>query len=170
MPSKILETFTNKVLIPFRLYPKAGLTPEKIAFSLTLGIISGIFPVIGMTTLLSVGLTFLFRQNLLIVQSVQWLLSLVQIFLIIPFMQFGAYLLNNNVVHITMKQINHAFQPGMVSGIKTLGVFHLYGIFTWIILAIPVGAVFYFTFLRVFQKRSRSQEVPSEPRIQNLRG
>jgi len=167
---KIAESIKSRILIPFRLFPKEGLTPEKIAFSLTLGIVSGLFPVIGMTTVLSIGLTILFRQNLLIVQSVQWILALVQIVLIIPFMRFGAFLLNHNVVHITMKQINHAFQPGMISGIKTLGVFHLYGIFTWIILAIPASAILYFTFLAVFQKRIRRQEVLAEPGIESLRG
>jgi len=167
---KIAESIKSRILIPFRLFPKKGLTPEKIAFSLTLGLISGLFPGIGMTTVISIGLTLLFRQNLLIVQSVQWILALVQIVLIIPFMRFGAFLLNHNVVHITMNQINHAFQPGMVSGIKTLGVFHLYGIFTWIILAIPAGIIFYFTFLAVLQKRARSLEVPVEPGIQNLPG
>ena len=162
MSSKIIESFTNKILIPFRLVPKDGLTPETLAFSITLGIISGIFPVLGMTTLLSLLLTMLFRQNLLVVQSVQWILALVQILLIIPFMKFGAYLLNQNVVHISMQQINHAFQPGMLSGIKTVGIFHLYGILTWLILVVPASAVSYFGLLVIFQRKSKrsDQSIP----------
>jgi len=151
------ESFKTRILIPFRLVPKEGLTPEKLAFSVTIGIIAGVFPVVGATTLVSLLLTMLFRQNLLVVQSVQWLLALVQVLLVIPFMQFGAYLLSQNAVHISMAQINHAFQPGMLSGIKTVGVFHLYGIFSWLILIIPVGAFSYFTFLAVFQKRNSGQ-------------
>lgn len=160
MSSRIIESFANKFLIPFRLVPKDGLTPQTLAFSVTLGIISGIFPVIGMTTLLSLLLTMLFRQNLLVVQSVQWILALVQILLIIPFMEFGAYLLNQNVVHISMQQINHAFQPGMLSGIKTVGVFHLYGILTWLILVIPAGAVSYYGLLLIFQRKSKRVDQP----------
>jgi uncharacterized protein (DUF2062 family) len=155
MSSKIVETFTNKILVPFRLVPKDGLTPENLAFSVTLGIISGIFPVIGMTTVLSITLTMLFRQNLLIVQSVQWILALVQVLLIIPFMQFGAYILHQSIVHINMEQINHAFQPGMLSGIKTVGMFHLYGILTWLILSIPASIVSYFGLLFIFQRTNR---------------
>lgn len=155
MSYKIIEALTNKVLIPFRLVPKEGLTPEKLAFSVTLGIISGIFPVLGMTTLLSIILTMLFRQNLLVVQSVQWILALAQILLIIPFMQFGAFLLNQNGIHINMQQINHAFQSGFFPGIKTVGLFHLYGILTWFILVIPAGAASYFGFLFVFQQKGK---------------
>ncbi|MDO9254778.1 MAG: DUF2062 domain-containing protein [Bacteroidales bacterium] len=152
----IVETISHKILIPFRLVPKEGLSPEKLAFSVTLGIVSGIFPVIGLTTLLSIILTMLFRQNLLVVQSVQWILALVQVLLIIPFMQFGAYILNVHAFHINMTQINHAFQPGMLSGIKTVGIFHLYGILTWLILVIPTSAISYFGFLFVFQRKGKN--------------
>ncbi len=153
MPIKIIESFTNKILIPFRLVPKDGLTAEKLALSITIGIISGIFPVIGMTTLLSLLLTMLLRQNLLVVQSVQWILALFQVLLVIPFMQFGAYLLSQDA-HITIAQINHAFQNGVISGIKTVGIFHLYAILTWLILALPAAAVSYYSLLAVFQKKN----------------
>lgn len=159
---KILESIKIRILIPFKLVPKEGLSPEKLAFSVTIGIIAGVFPVVGTTTLLSLLLTMLFRQNLLVVQSVQWILGLVQIVLIIPFMQFGAFLLNQNVVQISMAQISHAFQPGMLSGIKTVGVFHLYGIFTWSILVIPASAVSYFLFLAVFHKKNKNQSIRIE--------
>jgi uncharacterized protein (DUF2062 family) len=152
---KIVESITNKILVPFRLVPRDGLTPQNLAFSITIGIISGIFPVLGLTTILSILLTMAFRQNLLVVQSVQWLLALVQLLLIIPFMQFGAYVLNQNVLHINYEQLNHAFEPGVLSGIKALGIFHLYAILTWLLLVLPAGAVSYFGFLAIFQRKSR---------------
>ena len=154
MTLKIVESITKRILIPFRLIPKDGLTAEKLAFSATIGIVAGIFPVIGVTTILSLFLTMLFRQNLLVVQSVQWLMALVQLLLIIPFMQFGAYILNVQTLHINMDQINLAFQPGFFAGLKTVGVFHLYAILTWTILSVPTGAISYFTLRAVFQKKS----------------
>lgn len=152
---KIVKSFQNKILIPFRLVPKEGLTSEKLAFSITIGILSGLFPVFGATTLLSLFLTMLFRQNLLVVQSVQWLMALFQLMLIIPFMNFGAFLLNQPDLNINIEQIKLAFQPGMFSGIKTIGIFHLYAVFTWTMLAIPVGSILYFAFLSVFRKKEQ---------------
>jgi uncharacterized protein (DUF2062 family) len=153
---RFFDSFTHKILIPFRLVPKDGLTPEKLAFSVTIGILSGVFPVFGTTTILSLLLTMLFRQNLIVVQSVQWLMGLIQIFMIIPFMQVGAYMLDQQAIHISMAQIRLAFQPGMLQGIKTVGVFHLYGVFSWAILVMPAGAASYFTFLAVFQNRKQA--------------
>jgi len=140
-------------LIPFRLVSRKGLTAESLAFSITIGIISGLFPVIGATTLISVLLTLLFRQNILVVQSVQWILGLLQVMLIIPFMKLGAVILNQQAVHINMHQINLAFQTGFFSGIRTIGVFQLYAILTWIILAIPASAISYFAIKTLIRKR-----------------
>ncbi len=155
MAHKIIDTFTQKVLIPFRLIPEAGLSANKLALSITIGIIAGLFPVIGATTILSLFLTMLFRQNLLVVQSVQWTMALFQILLIIPFMQVGAYILSQQAIHINIEQISLAFKPGIISGIKTIGIFHLYAIFTWVILSIPTGAISYFVFRAIFQKRDQ---------------
>jgi uncharacterized protein (DUF2062 family) len=153
MALKIIDKFTNKILIPFRLIPREGLSAEKLAFSITIGLIAGIFPVLGATTLLSLLFTMLFRQNLMVVQSVQWVMALAQILLIIPFMQFGAYILSAQALHINMDQINLAFQPGFFAGLKTVGIFHLYAILTWTILSVPAGAISYFALKAVFQKK-----------------
>jgi uncharacterized protein (DUF2062 family) len=151
---KIVESFKNKVLIPFRLVPADGLTPEKIAFSITIGVVSGIFPVFGATTLLSMVLTVVFRQNILVVQSVQWLMAVFQVLLIVPFMQLGAFLMGRQIPHINIEQIKLAFQPGMIAGLKAIGVLHLYGIFTWCILVVPLGLFCYFVLLPIFKKKA----------------
>ncbi len=156
MALKIIEPLKNRFLIPFRLIPKEGLTPEKLAFSITIGFVAGLFPVIGATTILSLLFAMLFRQNLLVVQSVQWIVAVIQILLIIPFMQMGAYILNAHAIHISLQQINLAFQPGFISGIKTVGIFHLYAILTWGLLIIPAGTVSYFSLLSVFQKKGQN--------------
>ena len=153
MALKIIDKFTNKIHIPFRLIPREGLSAKKLAFSITIGLIAGIFPVLGATTLLSLLFTMLFRQNLMVVQSVQWVMALAQILLIIPFMQFGAYILSAQALHINMDQINLAFQPGFFAGLKTVGIFHLYAILTWTILSVPAGAISYFALKAVFQKK-----------------
>lgn len=151
---KLIEPIRNRILIPFRIIPREGLTPKKMALSATIGIVAGLFPVIGFTTLLSLLLTAIFRQNLALVQAMNWLLSLVQVILIIPLMRFGALLLDQQNISITFGQIKKAFQPGILSGLQTIGIFHLYGILAWAVLAIPIGAISYFALLMVFRKHT----------------
>jgi len=150
---KIIEPIKKRILIPFKIIPREGLTPEKVALSVTIGIVSGLFPVIGFTTLLSLTLTAAFRQNFALVQSVNWLLSLVQVLLIIPLMRMGASLLNQQNVRITLGQMKQAFQSGILDGLQTIGIFHLYGIMAWCITVLPAGAFSYYALLLVFRKR-----------------
>lgn len=150
---KFIEPIKNRVLIPFRIIPREGFTAEKLALSVTIGIVSGLFPVIGFTTLLSLALTAAFRQNLVLVQSINWTLSLFQVLLIIPLMRMGAMLWDRHEIHITLRQIEMAFQPGMLEGLETIGIFHLYGILAWCVLVIPVGTFSYFALLLAFRKR-----------------
>ena len=153
MAAKIIENFTNKVLIPFRLVPKDGLSPEKLAFSITIGLLAGLFPVFGATTLLSLLLTFIFRQNLMVVQSVQWIMAVFQVLMIIPFMRLGVWLLNQPEILINIDQIKMAFQPGLLQGIRTMGIFHLFGIVGWIVISLPSGSLIYFGLLKFFRRK-----------------
>ncbi len=86
-------------------------------------------------------------------------MALFQLALIIPFMKFGVFMLNRRAIHISIEQINLAFQPGFAEGIKTIGIFHLYGIFTWVLLALPLGALSYFILVTVFRKKSPSEDI-----------
>jgi uncharacterized protein (DUF2062 family) len=151
---RLIAPIKNRILIPFKIIPRDGLAPEKLALSVTIGIVSGLFPVIGFTTMLSLLLTAAFRQNLALVQTVNWTMSLLQLLLIIPLMRMGASILDHQAFRITIGQIEQAFQPGILEGLQTIGIFHLYGILAWSILAIPVGTFSYFTLLIAFRKRN----------------
>ena len=150
---RIIEPIKNRILIPFKIIPRDGFTPEKLALSVTIGIVSGLFPVIGFTTLLSLALTAAFRQNLALVQSVNWILALVQVLLIIPLMRMGAMLWDQHNIRITLGQMIQAFQPGILEGMQTIGIFLLYGILAWCVLVIPAGAFSYYALLMAFRKR-----------------
>jgi len=150
---KFLGTVKDKFLVPFRLIPEGGIPPDKMAFSITLGMVTGVFPVLGATTAISLLLTMLFRQNVLVVQSVQWIMAMLQVILIVPFMQLGALILKARSVDISLHQINISFQHGFFTGIKTVGVLHLYAIFTWTLLSIPAAFILYYTFRAVFRKK-----------------
>ena len=69
-----------------------GLTPRKLALTCAFGVVLGLFPVFGVTTLLCFVAAFLFRLNIPIIQLVNYLIAPLQLILIIPFIQVGIYL------------------------------------------------------------------------------
>jgi uncharacterized protein (DUF2062 family) len=84
---------------------KQGSTPEKIALGLSLGIVLGIFPVIGATTLLCAAAAFLFRVNLPAIQLVNYLVYPLQLALLLPFFRAGELLFGAEHLPISVKEI-----------------------------------------------------------------
>jgi len=156
---KTYQKIRHKILIPLRIIPKQGLSDEKIALSITLGIISGMFPVIGGTTAVSLVLLAAFRQNLATVQALNWIMSPFQLLSIIPFMRTGSWILQKSPVRITLNQIILAFEPGVWAGLKNLGILHLYAVLAWLVIVLPAGLVLYYVFLFIFRYFSREKVV-----------
>ena len=124
--------------------------------TLAIGVVSGLIPIIGLTTAVCVALLLILRQNYAIGQAVNWILAPIHLLLIIPFMRLGAALLGYTNVRISLSQIILAFEPGIWSGLKTVGIMHLYGALAWSVVAVPAGTLVYFLvlgLLRLFQKR-----------------
>jgi len=68
---------------------RQGVTPERIALSLAFGIGLGIFPVLGVSTILCTAVAIALRLNLPAIQLVNYLAAPVQLALIIPFVRLG---------------------------------------------------------------------------------
>jgi uncharacterized protein (DUF2062 family) len=155
---KIVDKIKNKILIPFRILPKQGLSSENLALSFTIGIIGGSFPVIGLTSAVSLLMLIVMKQNFTIVQAMSWISAPIQLVMIIPFMRLGAIVLFKNNLSITLGHIVNAFKPGIWEGLKALGMFHLYGILGWTIVALPAGTILYFFFFTIFRHLKKMKQ------------
>ena len=69
-----------------------GLSPRRLALTCAFGVVLGIFPVFGLTTLLCFAAAFLFRLNIPIIQLVNYVIAPLQLILIVPFIKLGSYL------------------------------------------------------------------------------
>ncbi len=85
----LVSNLWSKKLKIWLIYPSS---PGKIVLSFTLGFYLGLFPVVGLTTLLCLLATFLFRLNPLIIQVTNFSVFPLQLVLIYPFMKAGRIL------------------------------------------------------------------------------
>src|SRR5205823_6730685 len=69
---------------------RQGITPERIALSIALGGVLGVFPVLGSTTILCAAAAFVLRLNLAAMQVVNLLVYPLQLLLFLPFLQAGS--------------------------------------------------------------------------------
>jgi uncharacterized protein (DUF2062 family) len=147
--------YSKRVLIPVSNIRKQGFSSETLAFSIAIGVVGGAFPAIGFASYICLLMTLLLRQNIIIVQVVNWLVYPIQILLLIPFMKLGHSIFAGGDVVITLHQVTVAFQVGIMNGFREIGIISLYGIIAWAACAIPSMFILYTVFLIFFKTMKR---------------
>jgi uncharacterized protein (DUF2062 family) len=84
---------------------RMGLTPDAIALGLAVGIVVGIFPIFGITTFIAAGLALSLRLNMVLVQSVNYLMAPIHILMILPWIRIGEHLFRRPTGPLTAKEI-----------------------------------------------------------------
>ena len=151
LSQNIRKQYSKKILIPISNIRKEGFSLETLALSISIGIIGGAFPVLGLASYICLLLTLSLRQNIIIVQVVNWLVYPIQILLLIPFMKLGNAIFGGSDITLTFHQVVVAFQSGILNGIKLIGIISLYGVIAWVVTAIPTLFIFYSLFLFIFR-------------------
>ena len=129
----------RRLVLPLLGQLRQGVTPEKLAWSLALGLGLGCFPALGVTT----GLCFLagviFRLNQPALQLVNYLAYPLQLLLLIPFMQAGQRLFGLPPLPLTLPQLQAELASlGASAVIGRYAVASLRGVAVWALLAPPL--------------------------------
>lgn len=134
----------RRVVAPIVGQLKQGITPEKIALTLALGSVLGIFPILGATTLLCAVAGVWLRLNQPIIQLVNYLVYPVQIVLLIPFYRAGERLFGAEPVPIVdVAGLIGRFGENPWQFILDYGMVGLYGIAVWCLVAPVLTALAY---------------------------
>ena len=81
--------FSGRLVRPLLDLLRQGVTPEKIALSVTLGVMLGVFPVLGSTTALCALAAFAWQLSLPAIQIANYFVYPLQLALLIPFFRAG---------------------------------------------------------------------------------
>ena len=144
----------RRVVSPFIDLLKQGITPEKIALSVALGVTIGVFPVLGSTTILCGIAAWALKLNIPAMQLVNYLVYPLQLALLIPFLQWGNKLFGSGQVNLTLVQVFDLIRGDFWRALGVLGVATLHGIILWMIVS-PVAAAGIYFLLTPVLKRMR---------------
>jgi uncharacterized protein (DUF2062 family) len=134
------------VIAPIVAQLTQGVTPEKIAFTLALGIALGVFPILGSTTVLCAIAGVLVRLNQPIIQAINYLVYPLQLVLLIPFYRVGEYLLGRHPVPLSVTLLIDRFRADTAQFLKDFGMIGVGGILVWLIVApIAIAGVYFAT-------------------------
>jgi uncharacterized protein (DUF2062 family) len=115
-----------------------GVTPQKIALTIALGLMLGVFPILGSTTALCALAGVFLRLNQPIIQLVNYLGYPFQLALLIPFYRAGEHLLGRAPIPLSIPLLFERFSADVWQFLRDFGMVGVGGILVWLIIA-PFG-------------------------------
>jgi len=136
--------FHRQVVAPIVALLTQGISPEKIALSVAFGIVLGIFPVLGATTVLCAVAALIFRLNPPAIQVVNYVIYPVQLFLLVPFIRIGEKLFRVAPLQLSLTQILAMVRADLPHAISTLWLAEMHAMAVWLLIASPAVLLIYF--------------------------
>ena len=127
--------FRRRIARPIVELLRQGVTPEKIALSLALGVALGVFPVLGTTTALCALAAFVLRLNLPAIQIVNYFVYPLQIALLIPFFRLGERLFGAQHLPLSVAQILAAVHASFWGAARFLWTTTWHAMVVWCLVA-----------------------------------
>jgi uncharacterized protein (DUF2062 family) len=134
----------RRVVTPITNQLKQGITPEKIAFTIALGGLLSVFPILGSTTILCGLAGIVLRLNQPIIQLVNFLAYPLQLALLIPFYRAGERLLGRDPVPLNIPLLFERFSVDVWRFLQDFGMIAIGGILVWLIVTPLAVAAIYF--------------------------
>jgi uncharacterized protein (DUF2062 family) len=138
---------------------RQGISPRRLALTLSLGFAVGCIPVIGVPTVLCAGLALALRLNLPAIQMANYAAMPVQLALIVPFVRLGKWLVPSRGGSAA---IGPAFDPRALLHLPALNLAtHLVttigdlagkALLAWLLVAIPAVALMTFALTHMLRR------------------
>jgi uncharacterized protein (DUF2062 family) len=144
--------FRRRIARPIVELLRQGVTPEKMALSLALGVALGVFPVLGTTTALCALVAFVWRLNLPAIQIVNYFVYPLQIALILPFFRAGEKLFGAPHLPLSASQIVAAVHASFWGAARFLWTTIWHAAVAWCLVA-PLFVVLAYVILVLFLRR-----------------
>jgi uncharacterized protein (DUF2062 family) len=143
--------FRRRIARPIAELLRQGVTPEKMALSLAIGVALGVFPVLGTTTALCALAGLILRLNLPAIQVVNYFVYPLQIVLLIPFFRAGEQLFGAPHLQLSVTQILAMVRTSFWSATRFLWTMVWHAAVVWCLVAPVFVTLAYVTLLPLFR-------------------
>ncbi len=114
---------------------RQGISPQRLALTLALGVAIGCIPIMGVTSVVCVVVALTLRLNFPVIQAANWAAMPMQIVLIVPFVRLGGRLFGFGAAHnIEAATLLHAPPMALIS---QMGWLAGQALLAWLLIAVP---------------------------------
>jgi len=128
-------TWQRQVIDPIAAQLTQGITPEKIALTVSVGSALALFPILGTTTLLCIAAGVLLRLNQPIIQMVNALCTPVHLPVIYLLVRLGGWIFGVTPTRLGLRIMNHMLWDDPREFFEKFGLTALHAIGAWALIA-----------------------------------
>ena len=136
---------------------RQGISPRRLALTLALGFAIGCIPVLGIPTVLCAALAMSLRLNMPAIQAANYLAMPLQLFLIVPFVRMGGWLLASGSQQNLTAGPLLSISPSAV--VTQLGSITGHALLAWFLVAGPAVALLTLTLTGMLRRIPAFAEV-----------
>jgi uncharacterized protein (DUF2062 family) len=125
----------RRVVLPFLALLRVGTSPERLAWSIAAGLLIGINPLLGTTTLLCLAVAFAFRLNLAASQLANHIAYPLQLLLVIPFLHLGSRVFHTPPIPLNSHELLKALKHDPFELMRRLWLWEWHALVIWAMLA-----------------------------------
>ncbi len=133
--SPVNDWLNRRILEPLRALLRQGMSPDRLALCVAVGVVVGNIPILGVLTILCVGIALAFRLNLAAIQIAQAAMAPTQLLLIIPFVRLGEWILRTPPEPVSVQQVTALLAQGAGHAMAALRDAILHAGLAWILVA-----------------------------------
>lgn len=144
-PASVRHSFwKRRIVLPILVQLQQGVTADRLAVTVAMGFVLGIFPILGATTLLCLLAGLVLKLNQPVIQLINYFTYPLQVALLIPFYKAGGALFGQPQVSLSIPLLIDRFRADAFEFLKSYAMIGLRGVVVWLLVAPCVGAgVFY---------------------------
>jgi uncharacterized protein (DUF2062 family) len=145
----------RRIVAPISRQLTQGTTPRKLALTVALGATIGLFPILGATSLLALGVGTMARLNQPVIQAANFAVTPLFLPLVLVYVRCGEYLVGAEQMPFRPEQLVSEFQASPAAFMAKFGMSGLHGIFAWALSAPMLIMMVFFVLHPVFRRMKR---------------
>jgi uncharacterized protein (DUF2062 family) len=156
----------RRMVLPILALLRMGATPQRLAWSIAVGIVVGLNPLVGSTTVLCLALSFAFRLNIVAAQLANHAMFPFEVALVLPLIRLGSRIFRTSAMPLSAAVFLRYARTSPIALVRLIWIWEWHALLLWLVLAIvfaPVIALTLAPLLSRIQGRIRRGQHPFVP-------
>ena len=150
----------RRIVDPLLELLRQGMSPDRLALCIALGVVIGNIPILGVSTLLCAAIALAFRLNLPAIQIAQAAMAPTQLLLMIPFLRMGEWLMSAPRQALSIKAAAALMEQDLWRAADVLRDAMIHAGLAWMLVAPFATLLFYGPLAVIFRRAAAMKARP----------